>query len=341
MGPAPVRSRRMDTLTHALTGALAGRVAAGRVLPRHAAWVTAAACAFPDVDFLFAPLDPYAFLELHRRYTHSLVLLPLWATLLAWLAVLLLRRYRVAVLLPYTALGIAVHIVGDLFNVWTLQPLWPLSGAGLSFPVLWVIDPLYTALVLGGLAASVYWRSRAGAVAGLGVVALYTVVQFPLNAYAAKLAAELPEVHGTASLYVEAQPLSPLHRRLVIDQEAGPHWAYLRLFSTRPSHPPPWLGGVGRLWSAYRPAGSLEWEQGVHPYAAGGFAAAAWQRDELVRYRDFARLPYVYAWRHEEHAECVWFADVRFTLPELPPSFRWGLCRDADGLWTRQRLGLW
>src|SRR5690606_10550406 len=92
----------MDTLTHALSGALVGRVfagrrasagaaaaapAAGRVQPPVWQMVAAGTIAaiFPDLDFVLGWVSELTYLRGHRGVTHSLLLLPLWGLLIAWL----------------------------------------------------------------------------------------------------------------------------------------------------------------------------------------------------------------------------------------------------------------
>ena len=92
----------MDTLTHALSGALVGRVLARRRAP--AGGTTGAApsarpgvpvwqmvvagtvaATFPDLDFVLGWISELTYLRGHRGVTHSLILLPLWGLLIAWL----------------------------------------------------------------------------------------------------------------------------------------------------------------------------------------------------------------------------------------------------------------
>ncbi|MEX0638494.1 MAG: metal-dependent hydrolase, partial [Burkholderiales bacterium] len=77
----------MDTLTHALSGALLARATAPkdappRSIPRRVAAGFFAAAA-PDLDFVLAFVSPLVYLEQHRGPTHSVILLPLWALLLS------------------------------------------------------------------------------------------------------------------------------------------------------------------------------------------------------------------------------------------------------------------
>jgi inner membrane protein len=90
----------MDTLTHALSGALAARAVApatprpGELTQRDRMICGFVAAAFPDSDILLRLFGSLIYIDLHRGVTHSIILLPLWALLLAWLLSRFLRgRY--------------------------------------------------------------------------------------------------------------------------------------------------------------------------------------------------------------------------------------------------------
>lgn len=75
----------MDTLTHALSGALLGRLIArppdpARPAPKPWQMVVAGAAAatFPDLDFVLGYVSELTYLRGHRGVTHSVLLLPLW-----------------------------------------------------------------------------------------------------------------------------------------------------------------------------------------------------------------------------------------------------------------------
>src|SRR5688572_10152676 len=110
----------MDTFTHALSGALLARATApaeedDQVLPlRRRLLIGFLAAAAPDLDFVFGYLGPIEYLYHHRGITHSLILLPLWAFLLAKLAALGWRRDRSwKAYFGIIAMGIGLHIAGD------------------------------------------------------------------------------------------------------------------------------------------------------------------------------------------------------------------------------------
>ena len=113
----------MDTLTHALSGALLARATEPRAtrpgqLPGATRmWVGFWAAAFPDGDFVLRLIDPLLYLTTHRGITHSVVLLPLWALGLgAAFYYLTRRRYSWRALVGVCAMAIGAHIVGDVIT---------------------------------------------------------------------------------------------------------------------------------------------------------------------------------------------------------------------------------
>src|SRR6202166_5228815 len=104
----------MDTITHGIVGALLGKAlfagpdipagnpnnGATQALSSPTARVAIAACTlgamFPDIDVFAGPLahNPLSIMEWHRNITHSAVILPLWALLLAVLSIPLARLLK-------------------------------------------------------------------------------------------------------------------------------------------------------------------------------------------------------------------------------------------------------
>src|SRR5260370_332980 len=86
----------MDTITHGIAGALIGKAVfrgedmfashpmnRGRIIT----WSLMLGAIFPDFDVVrdIFPHDKLLVITWHRSVTHSLVMLPLWALLLAWI----------------------------------------------------------------------------------------------------------------------------------------------------------------------------------------------------------------------------------------------------------------
>jgi inner membrane protein len=123
----------MDTLTHALSGALLARATAVQPAP-HAlpldrrVVVGFFAAAIPDLDIVVSWISPLAYLYHHRGLTHSLLMLPLWALALARLCALLWRRDRSwRAYFGVIALGLGSHIAGDWITSFGTMVLAPFS----------------------------------------------------------------------------------------------------------------------------------------------------------------------------------------------------------------------
>lgn len=340
----------MDTLTHALSGALLGRATEPRAtrpgqLPRATRmWVGFWAAAFPDGDFVLRFIDPLLYLTTHRGITHSVVLLPLWALGLgAAFYYLTRRRYSWRALVGVCAMGIGAHIVGDIITAFGTMLYAPLSATRVAWPTTFIIDPYFTAIIAGGLIASVTWgATRTPAVVGLAVLVGYIGFQGVLHeralnvgrAYAAR--ASLPgRVHALP------QPFTPFHWLVVIELPARYHMAYISLWrSERAPAPASDAGWLRHHVAAYDPPDAARWIE-IARYGEARYAPLArelWASDVLAAYRHFAMLPALHAADGDDERLCLWFEDLRFALVGREMPFRYGACR-TGGHWRVYRYG--
>jgi inner membrane protein len=252
----------MDTLTHALSGVLAAQAAYGPIDPRTDRGRLIAvglAAAFPDLDFALMLVDPLAFLNLHRGPTHSLLLLPLWAGLLALpLGRILPLPWRLCA--AGCALGLFVHILGDWVTLYGTRLFYPLSEHAYSLDISFDVNPWIAAVALIGWLASVTWHRRFAA-ATLAVIAVLLAGQAALRQSAQQVAAAQAARWGLdrSAARVLPQPLSPFHWGLVVADAHGYRLAYLNLAPAPTLAPIAPLGWLGEMAAAYRPAGDLEW----------------------------------------------------------------------------------
>ena len=343
----------MDTLTHALLGALVVRASASATLEpsrvdlRTATLVGAVAAAFPDIDYLGFWIAPLRFLaDWHRGPTHSLVLVPLWALLLGLLLAFLFgnrRKWRVFV--GICALALLSHIGSDLITAYGTQILSPIFDRRIAFGTTFVIDPYFSAIVLVALTASVRLRTRSAARLGILALAGYLGLQLCLHQQAKALGSAYVRTHNLdgASVHPLPQPLSPFNWLIIVTEGQRYHVALVNLAATEVS--PKWygeLGWLGRLQSAYRPRHALDW-QISHQYGTDDdqrcLSEAVWQLESFAEFRRFARFPILYRIDDNGEKTCVWFTDLRYVLPSLTPPFRYGLCgRGSTDNWGLYRL---
>ncbi len=343
----------MDTLTHALSGALLARATApsnprpDELTVRARMAVGFLAAAFPDSDFALRLIDTLTYLNWHQGATHSVVLLPVWAWMLAnLLSWLTRRRYAWPAFFGTAVLGIAIHIAGDIFTAYGSMLLAPLSNQRFSLPFTFVLDPYFSAIIVGGLTAVMLRPQRRHlAVIAFMMLGCYVGFQGALHYSAVKLGETYAETHGLTGAEIHAlpQPLTPFNWKIIVSHDDGYHEALVNLWRTRrPAPPGSETGMLQRIAASYQPVSTLAWKRHRRLGETASqiaLAREAWDQELFSDFRRFAMFP---ALDHIEpigNGVCVWFLDLRFTLPSLPPSFRYGLCRTgATDSWLLGRM---
>jgi len=345
----------MDTLTHALSGALAARATAPQPSPAtlpvgRRMLIGALAAAFPDLDFVTAYVSPIFYIQHHRGITHSLLLAPLWALLIAYVCSLVWRRDRSwRAYFGVAAMGVGLHILGDLITSYGTMVFAPLSDARYAWDTTFIIDLWFSGILLVGLLVSWAWRgSRVPAAAALAVLATYVGWQATLQRVAVEFGRGYALGAGLQAPRVTAQPrpASPLNWMVFVEEGERLDYAMVRLADgAAPPPVPADAGFVARLSAPYLPLNHAIWVTtsrfGGNPQDAS-IARAAWQQPEFAFFRWFAAYPVVYRVDHGGRGSadtCAWFQDLRFFTPGRSTfPFRYGLCREGEGPWRIYRL---
>jgi membrane-bound metal-dependent hydrolase YbcI (DUF457 family) len=154
----------MDTITHGIAGALIGKAVfrgedmfashpmnRGRIIT----WSLMVGAIFPDSDVLrdFFSTDKLLIVTWHRSLTHSLVLLPLWALLLAGITRALTSRRKweapsFPALAGIYAVGILSHILLDLVTSFGTMIWSPLQWSRPAWDLIFIVDFTLTAILL-------------------------------------------------------------------------------------------------------------------------------------------------------------------------------------------------
>ncbi|HRN82802.1 MULTISPECIES: metal-dependent hydrolase [Nitrosomonas] len=349
----------MDPVTHTLSGALLMRAVTSshtqhaQQLPlRERIIAGSLAAVFPDSDVILRLVDTLTYLNWHQGPTHSLVMLPFWAFLLAHLfSGFSGRRYPWRSFFVPACLGILIHILGDLVTAYGLMLLAPFSTWRFSLPLVFVIDPWFTAIILAGLVLSaIFPAKRVYAVASLIGVVAYVAFLWMLH----QEAMQAGKVYATGKMLdpqavsVLPQPLSPFNQMVIIREGTSLHVARINLRRnvllecTDSGNP------LCDMAAAYHPLAMANWRSyGLYDNRSPAYAALsheAWQQPVLAPFRQFAQFPVLDGIDHSAQNVCVWFIDLRFQFPGLPPSFRYGVCRETgNSSWylQRQRGAFW
>lgn len=339
----------MDTLTHALSGALLARATAGIEKPalplgRRVAVGTLVA-AFPDIDVVATWISPLSYLYHHRGITHSLVMLPLWTILLAWIFALLWRRgpgWKSYV--PVVALSLAAHIAGDWITNFGTMIFAPLSDFRHGIGTTFIIDLWFSGIIIAGLVASLIWRgSRKPAVAGLGVLVAYVVLQYVLLQQAVAFGERYAQAQGLKEVRVTAlpRPVSPFNWMVIVESADGYRYSHVNLIRRQPRIAKPGDGFIARLDAAYRPLDQAEWDFDLR-YGAGSRGAvvrAVYEHPQFAFFRWFSVYPALHAVDVDADSLCIWFKDLRFLTPGRGTfPFIYGMCSTGPGAMRPFRL---
>lgn len=152
----------MDSVTQVALGASVGELVLGRRIGNRALLLGAVVGSLPDLDVLISFGGAVEDFTYHRSFSHSLIILTLAAPLIAiflhWAGSrwwpdngVSLRRWWLM-----TWLALITHPMLDSFTVYGTQLFWPLSDYPVSGSSMFIIDPLYTLILVAGIVFA--WR---------------------------------------------------------------------------------------------------------------------------------------------------------------------------------------
>jgi inner membrane protein len=277
----------------------------------------------------------------HRGVTHSLILLPLWALLYAWILAKILREpdrkdgtagWRS--LYGVTALALAVHIAGDLITSFGTMIFEPFSKWRAALGTTFIIDLWFSGIIVAGLAFSaVFFRSRIPAVAATVVLCGYVGFQYVQKQRAEDIGVNYAKAIALPNARVTAhpRPVSPFNWTVFVSDDDTHRLSHINLIRAEPRRYAPGDGFVARIDSPYLPLGQAVWvARSRHGETEQALIKEAWNAEALYFFRWFADLPAFDGF--SEGSSCVWFVDLRFLTPgrdTLP--FRFGACRERPG----------
>lgn len=164
----------MDNLTHSLAGMLvADAICVARRETRPnvrsaAALVSALANNLPDIDIAYSWLDgpkPLGSLLHHRGHTHTLLVALPMAWFLGLVAWRLFRRRQTGaeaavrrLLLGLSLAGPLLHLLMDFGNNYGVHPFWPLYSGWLYGDSIFIVEPLWLAILIPSLSHTVTRR---------------------------------------------------------------------------------------------------------------------------------------------------------------------------------------
>ncbi|MGF1757327.1 metal-dependent hydrolase [Photobacterium sagamiensis] len=210
----------MDSVTQAALGATVAAVVAGKQCSPKVLLAGAALGTLPDLDVFIGYGDPVSDMVKHRGFSHSLLVLLPFASLLAWG-----WQRCMPTVLPFSRLWLLVtaclltHPLLDAFTSYGTQLFWPLD-VSVAVSSIFIIDPLYTVPLLVMLLASLLWREKMARLCGISLTIstfylVWSVVA--LNLVESRIAADVKDTPlEDKPVFIAPTPFNTVLWRVVV-----------------------------------------------------------------------------------------------------------------------------
>ena len=338
----------MDTITHVLTGVVIAKAIDDEKIGKWGTLAGVAMGVFPDTDIVLSLIPRQFPFEYHRGVSHSLLLIPVYALIFSWLFTKISRRpyfwsfYKVCLPVLFS------HVLLDLLTSYGTMIFSPFWNHRYALDLLFIIDLIFTGLVLVPLLIGLFWKEKArwicrGSLAALTVYLLFCGVQHHramglAETFGRSLNREITEV---ASL---PQPLSPFRWGNYIETRDRVYQGFVDLHmkeSPPPSRPPGGVDSDGsgflgrfRRWKQleglYHPASSVRYFS-YQKDDGSPWVEKAMDTKGAKFYYWFARFPLAKEVPSNNGTHRVEFSDVRSFIPGIRMPFSYYIELDETG----------
>ena len=325
----------MDTLTHVLTGVVVAKAIDDDQIGRWGTLAGLAMGAFPDADFVLGLFHQQFYLQYHRDFTHSLLLIPFYALFFSWLFTKISKRPHLWRFYKVCLPVLVGHVILDLLTSYGTMILSPFSDQRFAWDLVFIIDLIFSGIVIVPLLAIFFLRREArwicrGAILGLIVYILFCSFQHgrameEVKAFSKGLREEVVQVAALP------QPASPFRWALYLETGDKVFQGFVDL--RRKDLPKP-AGTQSSLFekleSLYYPPGSIPF-QSMDKSLDSPWVTRALATEGIKFYFWFARFPVVKSVESSDGRHRVEWMDVRFFLPGIRLPFVYFVEFDDSG----------
>ena len=152
----------MDPVSQGLVGSVLPASASNKKEIRLAILIGFLAGLLADMDVVIrSSTDPLLFIEYHRQFTHSLIIIPIGGLIAAGFCWLFLRkRLGFWKIYLYAVLGFGTHCFLDACTNYGTELLWPFSDLKIAWNNVSIIDPIFTITLLVLMVVAVIRKSK-------------------------------------------------------------------------------------------------------------------------------------------------------------------------------------
>lgn len=301
-------------------------------------WGTVAGLAmgvFPDADFILGLFNRQFYLQYHRDFTHSLLLIPFYAAVFSWVFTKISKRPYFGRFYKTCLLVLSSHVLLDLLTSYGTMIFSPFFEHRFSWDLVFIIDPIFSGILLFPLAGSLFLKRRARWVCRGSLIGLFAYILFcgfqhgqaliEARAFSNKLSGDVILVAALP------QPASPFRWALFVETEENICQGFVDLKRKRP---PPSDSRAdsffSRLERLYYPPGNIPF-QCKEKIPDSPWVEKALETDGLRFYYWFARFPVVRSVHSRDGIHRVEFMDLRFLLPGIRLPFVYYVEMDDAG----------
>ncbi len=332
----------MDTITHSLVGYAVARSGISKITGKTGVIVGVIASIFPDIDIIPGLFfGPEFHIRIHRSFTNSLFLWPLFSFAIAFFASRISQKrdwFRIFFLIAFLEIG--VHTLLDLLTSYGTMILSPFYNKRFCLDILFVIDPWFSIIFILALIFS--WRYshiskyivRSAIIIG-GIYILFCAFNHEM---ALKFTQRICQERDIAYYNISAipQPLSPFHWAVFVDQRDNILMGYLSLLKKSNSTKRNYKNHIHKEWLVKRHFAHYKDINHTKLLSFKKRDESPWiKRALLLRdvqmYLQFARfliIKYKLDNRGYHHVKLI---DLRFFIPELKPHFVYSIVFDSKG----------
>jgi inner membrane protein len=320
----------MDTVTHGLSGWLVSRAIPSNKYSREATAAVVVGSLLPDADHVTSLLGSEMYIKLHRGVSHGFLGIALTSLVIAFLLYKFGKWKDLKKLWLLAFLGQLLHVSLDLLNSYGTQIFQPFSDVRVSFDILFVIDLVFTGIIITGIFLS--RRRPAPARVATAILAAYVVFATVLHFRAEDAVHSAARRHDIPVVSAAALPRLgeiSVGKDLARIRLVGEAWAKEELeglpnlpISERPNRFPfpagpfAWNGfiddGKSYLRAEVDPfSGAVSWKQRVRRGRDVPEVREVEDISEVQTYLWFARFPVVQT-SHAGEKTILMFSDLRF-----------------------------
>ncbi|MCP5367001.1 MAG: metal-dependent hydrolase [Hyphomicrobiales bacterium] len=153
----------MDSATQFLLGASISGATLGQRLGARALLIGGVVATLPDLDSFLPSANVIDHMTYHRGWSHSVLVHTAVAPVLAAAVAAVVRDAREHWKLLWLTvwLCLVTHAMLDSLTTYGTQILWPLeAGPPVALPSVFIIDPVYTSMLLAGVLIAAFMRER-------------------------------------------------------------------------------------------------------------------------------------------------------------------------------------